>query len=149
MAIVIVVVVVLSSLFQTYQEGKSSSVMRALRQLVAAQVWVYRNNELIQIEAVKLVKGDIVKVNMGEKVPADLRILNSTGLKVNNSALTGENCDVKLGIEANHPDLYEAKNVARSGCNFTDGNAIALVFETGDNTFFGQIAKSTTSIEHP
>jgi sodium/potassium-transporting ATPase subunit alpha len=57
--------------------------------------------------------------------------------------------DIKLGPEANHKDLYEAKNIARSGCNFTSGHGVCIVFSTGDNTFFGAIAKSTTQIGRP
>jgi len=70
-------------------------------------------------DACNLVPGDIVKVVGGDKVPADLRILESADLKVNNASLTGENIDIKLGHDANHEELYEAKNIARSGCNFT------------------------------
>jgi P-type E1-E2 ATPase len=71
------------------------------------------------VVASSLVPGDILKVTGGEKVPADIRILEAHDLKVNNASLTGENADIKLGSQANHADLYEAKNVARSGCNFT------------------------------
>ena len=63
----------------------------------------------------------MIKVTGGEKVPADLRVLQSSDLKVNNAALTGENVDIKLGKDANHQEMYEAKNIARSGCNFTSG----------------------------
>ncbi len=58
-------------------------------------------------------------VTGGEKVPADCRVINSNGLKVNNASLTGENMDIKLGPDPNHKEIYEAKNIARSGCNFT------------------------------
>jgi sodium/potassium-transporting ATPase subunit alpha len=88
-------------------------------------------------------------VTGGEKVPADVRVITSSDLKVNNASLTGENVDIKLGSEANHKDLYEAKNVARSGCNFTSGNAVCVVYATGDHTFFGQIASSMTATERP
>jgi len=70
-------------------------------------------------------------------------------LKVNNASLTGENLDIKLVTEAGHLELYEAKNIARSGCNFTQGNGVGVIFATGDKTFFGSIAKSTTSIKRP
>lgn len=93
--------------------------------------------------------GDIVKAFSGEKVPADLRILKSSDLKVNNASLTGENVDIKLGPDANHKLITEAKNIARTGTNFTSGTATALVFATGDFTFFGTIAKSTTTIKRP
>jgi sodium/potassium-transporting ATPase subunit alpha len=149
LGIVLVLVVVVTSLFQHFQEGKSDDVMAALRALSPTSVFVYRNNELVTIPAEDLVPGDVVKVSGGEKVPADVRVITASDLKVNNASLTGENVDIKLGAEANSKELYEAKNVARSGCNFTSGNGVCVVFSTGDNTFFGNIAKSTTSIERP
>jgi sodium/potassium-transporting ATPase subunit alpha len=149
LGIVLIVVVLVSALFQHFQEGKADKIMESLRQLTAESVYTWRDGVLQQIPADLLVPGDVVKVNSGEKVPADLRIMTATDLKVNNAPLTGENVDIKLGPNANHITLYEAKNVARSGCNFTCGNGVGVVFLTGDNTFFGLIAKSTTSVEHP
>ncbi len=105
-----------------------------------------RSGQIKKVDAENLVPGDIVIVNAGEKVPADIRVLISKDLKVNNASLTGENVDVKLGLAANAEALYEAKNIARMSCNFTSGNATCVVFATGDNTFFGNIAKSTTQI---
>ncbi len=69
-----------------------------------------------------------MKVTAGEKVPADLRVLDSSDLKVNNASLTGENVDIKLGADANAETLYEAKNVARMGCNFTSGHGTCVIF---------------------
>ena len=143
------IVVILTSLFQSYQEGKSDEVMAALRALTPQTVFVIRNGLLMEVQADSLVPGDICNVKAGEKVPADLRILKSSDLKVNNASLTGENVDIKLGSEAHSESLYEAKNIARMGCNFTAGTGIAVVFSTGDNTFFGTIAKSTTTIKRP
>ncbi len=68
-----------------------------------------------------------MKVTAGEKVPADLRVLDCADLKVNNASLTGENVDIKLGVEANSETLYEAKNVARMGCNFTSGQGTCVI----------------------
>ena len=85
----------------------------------------------------------------GDKVAADMRIIKFSDLKINNASLTGENVDLKLSNEPLHLELYEAKNVARSGCNFTQGIFIikgtgtAIIFSTGDKTFFGAIAAST------
>jgi sodium/potassium-transporting ATPase subunit alpha len=142
-------VVVLTAVFQTYQEGKSSDVMAALRALTPDEVSVYRGGDLKKVLAESLVPGDIVSVKSGEKVPADVRVLSCSELKVNNASLTGENVDIKLGVDPNSESLYEAKNIARMGCNFTNGAGICIVFATGDNTFFGNIAKSTTSTERP
>jgi magnesium-transporting ATPase (P-type) len=149
LAIVLVLVVLLTSIFQEVQESKSDNVMAALKELTADTVRIVLNGEEVVVPAESLVPGDIVNVKLGEKVPADLRILVSSDLKVNNASLTGENVDIKLGKDANHELLYEAKNIARSGCNFTCGNGTGVVFATGDNTFFGNIAKSTTTIERP
>jgi sodium/potassium-transporting ATPase subunit alpha len=149
LGIVLIVVVVTTTIFQSYQEGKSDKVMAALRALSPSTVFVYRDNELQNVSADSLVPGDVVKVTGGDKVPADIRVISSSDLKVNNASLTGENVDIKLGAEANHKDLYEAKNVARSGCNLTSGNAVCIVFSTGDYTFFGQIASSMTKTERP
>lgn len=149
LGIVLIIVVFVTTIFQSYQEGKSDKVMEELKKMAPQNCFVIRNGEEKQIPGSELVPGDIVKVQGGEKVPADVRVLESSDLKVNNASLTGENVDIKLGPDANSETLYEAKNVARSGCNFTSGNAKCIVFETGDRTFFGKIAGATTQVERP
>ena len=149
LGIMMFVVAFLTTIFTTYQEGKADKIMEELRALAADGVWAYRDNELKYVAAKDIVPGDIIKVTSGEKVPADLRIISSTDLKVNNASLTGENVDIKLGTDALHTQLYEAKNVARSGCNFTSGHGVGVVFATGDKTFFGSIARSTMAIDRP
>lgn len=149
LAIMLIVVCWLTSAFQTYQEGKADNIMEELKALTADSVWVVRDGELFEEQAKNLVPGDIVQVKAGEKVPADIRVLEATDLKVNNASLTGENVDIKLSKEPHHSELYEAKNIARSGCNFTCGHGIGLVFATGDKTFLGFIAKLTQEKETP
>ncbi len=149
LGIVLFAVVILSSLFQFYQEGKADDVMEQLRKLTAEKVFALRDGQLVEIPAAKLVPGDIVSVKSGDKVPADIRIIHASDLKVNNASLTGENVDIKLGREPNAETLYEAKNVARSGCNITCGTGMGCVFATGDETFFGKIAAATTQADHP
>jgi len=149
LAMVLIVVVMVTSIFQSIQEGKSDKVMAALKAMSPQHVYCYRDGELKQILTEDLIPGDVVKVEGGEKVPADVRVLESQDLKVNNASLTGENVDIKLGPEPKSEAMYEAKNIARSGCNFTNGKGSAVVFKTGDNTFFGEIAKATTGIARP
>ena len=149
LAIMLFLVTLITSAFQAYQEGKADSVMEALRAQMADKVNVLRDGVMVHLDAVNLVPGDVVEVQGGEKVPADVRILVASDLKVNNASLTGENVDIKLGPDANHTRIFEAKNIARSGCNFTSGKGHGLVFATGDNTFFGQIAFATTQTERP
>jgi len=142
-------VVIGTSLFQTYQEGKSDDVMAALKALTPDKVYALRDSTYVELDAEKLVPGDIIKVKKNEKVPADLRVLHSDKLKVNNASLTGENVDINLNPTTDSKTLYEAKNIARMGCNFTNGEGICIVFSIGDHTFFGHIAKSTLNIKRP
>jgi magnesium-transporting ATPase (P-type) len=109
---------------------------------IADKVLCLRDGAVAPIDAVDLLPGDIVEVRAGDKVPADIRILSASDLKVNNASLTGENMDVKLGPEAKHATIFEAENIARCGCTFTGGAGRGVVFATGNNTFFGQIASA-------
>ncbi|CUI15461.1 sodium potassium-transporting ATPase subunit alpha, putative, partial [Bodo saltans] len=149
LAIVLIIVILITSGFQTYQEGQADNVMASLMEMAAEDTFVVRGGKTFKIPSNDLVPGDIVKVGVGEKVPADLRILEASELKVNNAPLTGENVDIKLGTEPRNDTLFEAKNIARSGCTFTSGSGVAIVFATGDNTFLGKIAEATTSAETP
>lgn len=149
LGIVCAIIVLLTGCFQTWQEGKSDSVMKALRALGAQVSSVIRDGKSVVVDASALVPGDIVQVKAGDKVPADLRILKSLGLKVNKAPLTGENVDIALFPEPNAETQYEAKNIAQSGCSFTMGSGIGVVFATGDNTFFGGIAAATLNTKRP
>lgn len=149
LGIMLIVVVLLTSAFQTYQEGKADKIMDELKNLAAENVYVYRNKEVIQIPSEQITIGDIVQVKAGEKVPADMRILSATELKINNAPVTGENLEIKLGPNPQADDINEAKNIARSGCAFTCGHGVGIVYAIGKNTFFGKIASSTLETERP
>ena len=82
LGVVLIVVVFSTTIFQSIQEGKSDQVMAALKALSPSTVFVYRDGDLQQIDAEHLVPGDIVKVAGGEKVPADIRVITSSDLKV-------------------------------------------------------------------
>eukprot|EP01035_Chromulina_nebulosa_P030435 gene30435-40443_t len=99
LAVVLIVVVLVTTIFQSYQEGKSDQVMAALRALAPTTAFVFRDGTLQNVPVETLVPGDVVKVTGGEKVPADIRVLSSSDLKVNNASLTGENVDIKLGAD--------------------------------------------------
>ena len=149
LAIILIFVVLITSAFATFQEGQAADIMTTLQQMAAESVYCLRDGTLQKIPAEDLVPGDVVKIGVGEKVPADLRIFSGQELKVNNAPLTGESVDIKLGAEPHHEELFEARNIARSGCTFTSGSGVAIVFATGDNTFLGKIAKATTQAETP
>lgn len=149
LAICLVVVTWLTAAFQTMMEHKADGLMEALKALTADHAFAYRDGELKKIPAIDLVPGDVVKVTAGEKVPADMRILQSTGLKVNNSSLTGEPIDISLGPNPVRESIFEALNIARSGCSFTMGSGEGMIFSTGPRTFFGEIARSAVQAKRP
>lgn len=149
LGIICILVVFITAVFDNMQEGKSDKVMEALKSMTPENVFVIREGLYQEVNVQSLVPGDICSVKSGDKVPADLRIIKSFDLKVNNSNLTGENVDIKLGVDALDENIYEAKNIARMGCHFTSGNGLGIVFATGDSTFFGKIAKNTMNIKRP
>jgi sodium/potassium-transporting ATPase subunit alpha len=149
LGISLILVILITSAFATLQEGAAADVMVSLQKMAAESVYCMRDGLLQKIPAVDLVPGDVLKICGGEKVPADLRVFSGQDLKVNNAPLTGESVDIKLGSEPKHEDLFEARNIARSGCTVTSGSGLAIVFATGDHTYLGKIAKATTSAEPP
>jgi sodium/potassium-transporting ATPase subunit alpha len=144
LAIVLFGVAILTSAFQTSREMVADNLMDALHALTAENAWVYRDGKLVFLDAAQIVPGDLLKIQQGEKVPADLRIMEADELKVNNAPLTGEDADITLKPVPMHHLLYEAKNLAWSGCNFTMGTGKGMVFQIGDRTRFGEIASAAT-----
>ena len=155
LALVLFAVAIITSTFQTLMENASEDLMAALHALVAAKAWVYRDGQLVEIDAKDIVPGDKVRVRAGEKVPADMRIIQATQLKVNNSPLTGESLEITLNPEpgldkhGKAASVLEAKNIAFSGCNFTNGEGAGIIFATGDNTRFGKVAHAAVMAERP
>lgn len=152
LSIALVLVVVVTSGFQLYQEGASDKVMAALRAMRPSFALVIRDGgQLRQVPTSDLVPGDIVRLSGGDRIAADMRVIACEDIAANNSSLTGENVEVKLTAAPSAPtmSMYEAKNLARSGCSISTGTGTAVVFAIGDSTFFGGIAKSTTATSRP
>jgi sodium/potassium-transporting ATPase subunit alpha len=149
LAVSLPIVVVITSLFATYQEGQSSNIMRELMLMTSEESYVLRDGRVMRVPSADIVPGDIVHIKGGEKVPADMRVLQCEDLKVNNAMLTGENIDVKVSKEPRHEVLFEARNIVRAGCSFTSGSGVGLVFATGDNTFLGRVANATNEASPP
>lgn len=92
------------------------------------------------MDATKLVVGDVVRVELGKKIPADLRIIDSVGMKVDNSSLTGETELLARTSEPTNDNPLETKNIAFFSTLNKEGTGTGIVFATGDRTFIGQIA---------
>jgi sodium/potassium-transporting ATPase subunit alpha len=90
--------------------------------------------------------GDIVYVNLGNKCPADFRLLQCSGdLKFDRSVLTGESLPISATTECTDPNFMESRNIGMQGTHVVSGNGVGLVIQTGDNTVFGRIAKLSST----
>jgi P-type Ca2+ transporter type 2C len=145
--LVIIFITGFSGFFQEYHAAKS---IDALSKLTAKKVNVLRNNKWIDIDSIDLVIGDIISLRRGMIVPADIRILESSSLSVDESILTGESVQkFKYSKRIDMQDLHiaEQNNIAFSGTSVTGGSALGVVIETGINTEIGKISKELTTIK--
>ncbi len=139
----IVLIVILNAVMGVYQEGKAEKALDALKNMSAPHARVIRDGVEMVIDADKLVPGDIIKLEAGDFVPADARLLHSAGLKSEESALTGESVPSEKDYLAEVKDeapLGDRHNMVYSGCSITYGTAIAVVTATGMDTEMGKIA---------
>jgi P-type Ca2+ transporter type 2C len=140
--IVIVAVILLNAAIGTFQETQAEKAMTALLEMAAPKAKIKRNGKLEVIPAREIVPGDIVFFESGDKVPADIRILEASNLKLNESALTGESMPVEkqaIPVAAN-TDLAERTNMLYMSTIITNGRASGLVIGTGMSTEIGRIA---------
>ena len=139
----ILLIVILNAIMGVYQEGKAEKALDALKNLSAPHARVIRDGKESVIDAANLVPGDVIKLEAGDFVPADARLLHSTSLKSEESALTGESVpsekDAAAEVAENSP-IGDRTNMVFSGCSITYGTALAVVTGTGMNTEMGKIA---------
>ncbi|KAK4296924.1 hypothetical protein Pmani_030612 [Petrolisthes manimaculis] len=109
---VLIIAVVLTGLFQYYQESRSSQVMESFKKLVPAQACVIRDGMKHMVDVSEVCMGDIVEVNIGNRVPVDLRIISAARFKVDNSSLTGESKPQSRYNEISTDNPIEARNLA-------------------------------------
>lgn len=147
--IVILFVVFINAIVGFIQEEKATLVLRDLKKYETSTCKVKRDNKIIVINTKELVPGDIIYLESGETVPADIRILSCESLKVDESALTGESVPVQKSSEVlkNNLILQEQKNMLFLGTNITNGKCTGIVVSTGKNTEIGKIALSLNEID--
>ena len=139
----IVAIVILNAIMGVVQESKAEKALDALKSMSAPHARVIRDGKETIIEAWELVPGDIVKLEAGDFVPADARLITSVNLKSEESALTGESVPSEKDANAEvAPDapLGDRSNMVFSGCSITYGTALAVVTATGMSTEMGKIA---------
>ena len=144
LAVAIVGVIVVNGIFAFWQESRAEQTMDALQRLLPHQVRVERDGTVVVIPADDVVPGDLIALSAGDNVPADCRLLEAFGVRVNNATVTGEARPVSrdAGV-CDENDLLRSRNVLLAGTSLTTGEAKALVFATGMHTVFGGIARLT------
>ncbi len=139
----ILLIVVVNAILGVFQESKAEKALDALKSLSAPHARVIRDGKEQVIDAAQLVSGDIIRLEAGDFVPADARLISSASLKSEESALTGESVpsekDAQAEVEENAP-LGDRANMVFSGCSITYGTATAIVTATGMDTQMGKIA---------
>ena len=139
----ILLIVVLNAVLGVVQESKAEKALDALKNLSAPHARVLRDGKEQVIDASQLVPGDILRLEAGDFIPADVRLLKSVSLKSEESALTGESVPAEKDADQEIPEnapLGDRANMAFSGCSVTYGTATAVVTATGMHTEMGKIA---------
>ncbi|KAL0478921.1 sodium/potassium-transporting ATPase subunit alpha [Acrasis kona] len=143
--IILLLVIFLSAGFHAYQEWRSTQVMNTITRMLPTDTLVVRGGIEKIVRAMALVPGDIVKVKIGNRVPADIRIIHNQMLKVDNSILTGECEPITCTEEHTDENYMESKNLIFMGSSIIEGSAVGVVVATGMNSVMGKITKMTDS----
>ena len=149
-SVIILAIVVLNAALSIYQEGKAEEALEALQKMASPTAKVIRDGKEQSVASSDLVPGDIVKLETGDIVPADLRLFDSYNLKIDESSLTGESVAVDKFAEENYEGVVEIgdrENMAYSSTIVSYGRSMGIVVDTGEKTEIGKIATSLASQE--
>ncbi len=148
-AIVIFGVVLVNALIGFIQEGRAEAAMAAIGKMLARSAEVRRDRRWCRIDAEQLVPGDIVRIGDGERIPADLRLVEAHGLRAEEAALTGESMPVGKSADpvAATAPLAERRCMAWSGTLVAGGRAVGVVVATGSDTEIGRINRMLGNVE--
>jgi magnesium-transporting ATPase (P-type) len=143
LGVILILVIVSNALFNFYQEVKSMKIVASFSKMQPTIATVKRNGIEIQVNAEELVPGDIVRIRLGEKVPADCRLISCDDLQVNTSQLTGESAPVICTIKCTNQNVMETTNLVFYSSLVVQGAGEGIVVNIGDATVLGQIGKLT------
>jgi cation-transporting P-type ATPase F len=147
-------VTLINAIIGFVQESKAENAIAALASSVQTNATILRNHQKIQVPSSELVPGDVVLLTSGDKVPADLRLMQVRNLQVNESALTGESIAIEKNTQPVNPDTpaSERTNMAYAGSFVTFGTCLGVVVAIGDATETGRISQlieQGTSLKTP
>lgn len=148
-AAVILLVVLCNALFGLMHELKASKALEALAQIINLRAKVKRDGSFLEISSSLIVPGDIIDIKDGMKIPADMRVIESCDIKVDEASLTGESDPVvkKEIVMAEDVNLGDRVNMLYAGTMVISGSGLGVVVATGDTTEFGHIAQEVSETE--
>jgi len=147
---VILAIVILNAILGVYQEGKADQALAALKKMSSPKTKVIRDGEVVLVDSEKLVVGDIISIDAGDAISADMRLLSSSSLKAEEASLTGESVSVEKDANVVLEEdcaIGDRKNMLFMGTAVTYGRARGVVVSTGKSTELGKIADRLTNIE--
>lgn len=147
--LVMLIIAIINAVIGFFQEFKAEKIMASLDSLVKSPAKVIRDGEVGELSQEELVEGDIIKLEEGDKVPADIRIIEAYNLRTNDVSLTGESLpqEKNSNIIKKESPLADRDNMAYLGTNVASGTARGVVVATGMNTEMGKIASLTQEEE--
>jgi len=143
-------VILINGLFSFLQEYRAEKALAALRNLLPHHTTAMRDGHAVQLPVAALVPGDVVLLAAGDDVPADCRLIEAFGVRVNTANLTGES--KPMAREADHAAEEQAalrRDILHAGTSLISGEAKAIVYATGMHTKFGNIARLTQAVREP
>lgn len=141
-------VIVINAGFAFFQEYKAEHAVQALRRLLPSKAWVTRGGQSVEATRSEIVPGDVLILEEGERVPADARLIETVGMRVDNAALTGESRPKRRIAEATQDGHWlDLPNLVFAGTTILSGHGRAVVFATGMRSEFGKITVLTTTVE--
>jgi len=146
LGIAIIAVIIINAVFTFIQEFRAEQALAAMKKLLPFQVEVRRDGARKEIAADEIVPGDVVMLAEGDKVPADLRLLEASDIRVNNSALTGEAEPMPRATAPSNGEIITSPNIAFAGTSVVSGTGMGIVFATGMRTELGRIAQLTGTV---
>jgi len=146
---VITVVILINTSISFFQEYRTEKSLKALKKLIVYKTRVLRDNELFYIDSSKIVTGDIILLEEGDRIPADARLIELKNLRTVEASLTGESFPIEKSISVleKKTSLADRKNIVFMGTFVAGGTAKAIVISTGAKTALGQIALSISDIK--
>ena len=143
----IVGTVLISAIISLTQQTKSDNAAKKLKKMITNQMEVIRDEVQSTVDVENIVPGDIVKLSSGDMIPGDVRFLDVKDLFIDQASLTGESNPVEKFTTCNgNEDITDIPNIGFMGTNIVSGSATAIVLATGNNTYFGSMAKSLYTV---